>query len=173
MLLFYLSILDTEEEKSKLEKLYYEYKGLMKYVALGILKDDYIAEDAVHNAFIKLTRHLNGIEEIESHKTKSFMVIIIRSVSLNMLEKEKKSAPVDNIETISFLNDKTFEKIEALELCEMIKSLPDIHRDILELKVYYDMSDKEISDILNISNSAVRKRLQRARNALLNLMQGD
>ena len=145
----------------------------MKYVALGILKDDYIAEDAVHNAFIKLTRHLNGIEEIESHKTKSFMVIIIRSVSLNMLEKEKKSAPVDNIETISFLNDKTFEKIEALELCEMIKSLPDIHRDILELKVYYDMSDKEISDILNISNSAVRKRLQRARNALLNLMQGD
>lgn len=173
MLSFYFSILDTEEEKSKLEKLYYEYKSLMKYIALEILKDDYIAEDAVHNAFIKLTRHLNGIEEIKCHKTKSFLVIIIRNVSLNMLEKEKKNAPADNIEVISVSDDKVFERIEALELCEKIKLLPDTYRDVLELKVYYDMSDKEIADILNISNSAVRKRLQRARNALLNLIQGE
>ena len=55
----------------------------------------------MHNAFIKLTRHLKGIEEIRCHKTKSFMVIIIRNVSLNMLEKEKKNAPADNIEAFS------------------------------------------------------------------------
>lgn len=95
MLSLYLSLLDTEEEKSKLEKLYYEYRELMKYIALGILNDEYTAEDAVHNAFIKLTRHLKGIEEIKNHKTKSFIVIIIKSVSLDMLKKEKKNKPAE------------------------------------------------------------------------------
>ena len=55
MLLYYLSLVDTEEEKSKLENLYYEYKALMKYIAFNILGDNGLAEDAVHEAFIKLT----------------------------------------------------------------------------------------------------------------------
>lgn len=55
MLLFYLSLLDTEEEKTKFERLYYEYRAVMKYKALEILKDEYLAEDAVHEAFIKLS----------------------------------------------------------------------------------------------------------------------
>lgn len=78
VLLFYLSLLDTEEEKSKLEKLYYQYKALMKYIALDILKDYSMADDAVHEAFIKLIRHLDGIDEIDSRKTKAFIVIVIR-----------------------------------------------------------------------------------------------
>ncbi|MBO5020416.1 MAG: hypothetical protein J6D52_07110 [Clostridia bacterium] len=49
-------------------------------------------------------------------------------------------------------------------------SLPDIHRDILQLKVYYEDSDKKIADLLGISHQAVRKRLQRARNALGKLL---
>ena len=84
MLLYYLSLVDTEEERSKLENLYYEYKALMKYVAFNILEDNGLAEDAVHEAFIKLTRHLDGIDEIKSHKTKAFIVIIIRCVALDM-----------------------------------------------------------------------------------------
>lgn len=76
MLLYYLSLVDTEEEKSKLENLYYEYKALMKYIAFNILGDNGLAEDAVHEAFIKLTRHLDGIGEIKSLKTKAFIVII-------------------------------------------------------------------------------------------------
>lgn len=168
LLLYYLSLLDTEEEKSKLEKLYYEYKGLMKYVAFDILRDNGLAEDAVHEAFIKLTRHLVGIDEIYSHKTKSFIVIIIRSVALDMLDKEKRNKiySIEDIEDKAVIEDNIIGNIELEELCSIIQSLPDIHRDIIELKVYYELSDKEIGDILGISHQAVRKRLQRARNVL-------
>ena len=168
MLLYYLSLVDTEEERSKLENLYYEYKALMKYVAFNILEDNGLAEDAVHEAFIKLTRHLDGIDEIKSHKTKAFIVIIIRCVALDMLDKENRNKiySFDDIGNKAITEDTMIESIELKELCFLIKALPAIHRDIIELKVYYELSDKEISDILGISRQAVRKRLQRARNAL-------
>ena len=51
-----------------------------------------------------------------------------------------------------------------------IMLLPDIHRDILNLKIYYEYPDKEIADLLGISHQAVRKRLQRARMALEKLL---
>jgi len=48
--------------------------------------------------------------------------------------------------------------------------MSDTYRDIIWLKVYYDLSDKQIADILGISHSAARKRLQRARNTLLKMI---
>ena len=109
-------------------------------------------------------------QKIKSNKTKSFIVIVTRCVALDILEKEKKSYTYDNIDNIRVTDESVFERIELEELYTKIKSLPDIHRDILELKVYYDMSDKAISDILGISNQATRKRLQRARNAMRKLL---
>ena len=172
MLLFYLSLLDTEEEQSKLEKLYYQYKALMKYIALDILKDDGMADDAVHDAFIKLTRHLDGIDEIKSHKTKGFIVIVIRSVCLDTLEKEKRNkfCSLEEVADDLSIDDSILDNMEAKDICEKIMSLPDIHRDILQLKVYYEYSDKKIADLLGISHQAIRKRLQRARNVLGKLL---
>lgn len=61
MLTFYLSLLDTEEEKSKMEALYITYKGLMLKIAYDISKDYDLANDALHNAFLKIVHHLNKI----------------------------------------------------------------------------------------------------------------
>ncbi len=168
MLSLYLTYLETQEEKSKLEKLYYKYKALMKYVALNILEDDGIADDAVHEAFMKLTRYLDGLDEIESHKTKAFIVIVIRSVALDMLSKEKRHRIycLEDIEDIADFSNDIFENLEIENIYTALNSLPDTYRDIIQLKVYYNLSDKQISDILCISSSAVRKRLQRARSAL-------
>ena len=144
----------------------------MKYKALEILKDEYLAEDAVHEAFIKLTHYLDGVEEIKSHKTKSFLVVIVISVSYDMYDKINRhpTCDIDKAENLFTYSEEIFENIEMEELCLKIKSLPEIYRNILNLKVYYEMRDKEISDILGISCSAVRKRLQRARNALAKLI---
>lgn len=148
----------------------------MKRQAFEILKDDGLAEDAVHDAFIKLTRHLDGVEEVESHKTQSFLIIIVKCVSLDMRDKLKRRPvkSIEDTETILATADAVFERIEVEELLLKIKSLPDIHRDILELKLYYDLRDKQLADILGISPAAARKRLERARNALLKIItEGD
>lgn len=168
MLLFYLSLIESEENKSKFERLYYKYKNLMKYKAIEILNDEYIAEDAVHEAFIKLTRHLDGVDENNSHKTTSFLVVIVRNVCYDILRKQKhdKSFDLEEIEDIGYVSFNSFDTVELQDIYESIGSLPDKYREIIELKVYHNLSDKEISDIIGIDNANVRKRLQRAREML-------
>lgn len=58
-------MLDTEEEKSKFEKIYFKYRQLMFKVANDILSDEYLAEDTVHKSFIKIMKHLDKINDIE------------------------------------------------------------------------------------------------------------
>lgn len=77
MLAFYLSLVDSEEDKSKVEQIYYQYRNLMFYVARDVLRDEKLAEDAVHQAFIRIINHLDGVEEIVSHKTRCFVVIVV------------------------------------------------------------------------------------------------
>lgn len=102
MLAFYLNLLDDEDEKTKFESLYYEYRSLMKYIAFGILKDDGLSEDAVHNAFLKLTGHLDKIEKIYSDRTKSFIVKVIENVSKDMYRKRKRESEIYLDESVSF-----------------------------------------------------------------------
>ena len=52
MLVCYVQMLDTPEEKIRFEQIYTKYRGMMYCIANSILKNDQDAEDAVHNAFI-------------------------------------------------------------------------------------------------------------------------
>lgn len=56
IMLICLSLIDSEEDKSKFEQLYLSYRQLMHHVALGILKDHHKAKDAVHEAFIPIEK---------------------------------------------------------------------------------------------------------------------
>ncbi len=168
MLLFYLSLIETEEDKSKFERLYNDYRKLLKYIAIDMLHDEFLAEDAVHEAFIKLTRYISGVDENDRHKTKAFIVIIIKSVCSDMIRKEKKNMEIsmENIDYIGYPNDDSFKNLEVEDIYSVISSLSDKYREIIELKVVHNLSDKEIADVLGISNAAVRKRMQRAREIL-------
>ena len=86
-MLIYLSLLDSEEEISKFELIYSTYKKQMYYTANNILKDSHLAEDAVHNAFLRIINNLEKIEDINSHKTKGLIVIIVKNVSIDIYRK--------------------------------------------------------------------------------------
>lgn len=172
MLLFYLNLIETQEDKSKFEQLYIEYKRLMKYVALDILKNDSLAEDAVHDAFLRIINSLDKIEDVYCHKTKTFVVIVIKSAAIDIVRKVKRRRhmSIDDVKTPRIANSRIFEDVEAKELVSKIELLPESYRDILELKINNGLTEKEISQVLGISYSAARKRIQRAREALVALL---
>ena len=169
MLVFYLSLLETQEEKDKFEQLYIQYRKLMFYIAKGILQDDFLAEDAVHNAFLRIINHLDKIEEISCHKTKSFMVIVVENVSKDLYNKRKKRPTISNEDIDSAVVDKNdvadniIAQMTAEEVIKKIQLLPDIFREVLLLKFVHEMNDKEIAKVLEISPAAARKRVERAR----------
>ncbi len=75
--LFLLEIIDTEDDRNKMELLYIKYQRLMFKVAKDILEDDYLAEDAVNDAFVKVVGYLDRIKEVECPQTKNLLVIIV------------------------------------------------------------------------------------------------
>jgi RNA polymerase sigma-70 factor (ECF subfamily) len=61
MLTYYLSLIDDEPSRTLFEQLYQLYVHTMFHVAHGILQDHMLAEDAVHDAFLRILNHLDKI----------------------------------------------------------------------------------------------------------------
>jgi RNA polymerase sigma-70 factor (ECF subfamily) len=167
MLPIYLAMLDGEEEKSKFESLYLTYRKLMFHVANGILNDEGLAEDAVHQAFLKILENFDKVGEISCHKTRSYVVIIVRNTAINMYNRRKRHAAVPIEEAAFCVAEERPEQTEDLDsLAEAVLKLPAIYKDALKLKYVQEFSNAEIAEMLGISEAAVRKRLERARRML-------
>lgn len=174
MLLFYLSSFDTLEEKNKFEELYNHYNKLMKYVAMEILKDEYLAEDAVHNAFLRIIDNFNCIEDINSLRTKHFVIIITKNIAKDIYVKRKREKVVENVEfdfPFTAIEEVSLKNIEFERVVKAIHNLPELYRDVLILKYLYEYENNEIARLLSIKKETVRKRLERGRLKLFQLIE--
>lgn len=166
MLLFYLSVVDTADDKTLLERLYLDYRVLMKRIAYKILGDDALAEDAVHNAFLRIISNLEKFYDKSCQETEGLIVIIIRSASIDMYRKRRRELENSDISDISDIQvpaNTDFSVVEAKDILKSVEALPENYRNALLLKVEYAFTDREIGAMLGISTSAASKRLERAR----------
>ncbi|MGL5259319.1 MAG: RNA polymerase sigma factor [Lachnospiraceae bacterium] len=60
----------------------------MFYATNRILKNQDSAEDAVHNAFLRVINHLEKINENDCHKTRAFLVVILKNIAIDIYRKE-------------------------------------------------------------------------------------
>ena len=77
-MIVYLSVLDSQEKKSKFEQIYLTYRKQMYYAAFQILQHDEDSEDAVHHAFIKIAENIEKITEVECPKRGVSFVYIVK-----------------------------------------------------------------------------------------------
>lgn len=166
MLLLYLTAIDSDESKDKFEVLYLKYRKQMKRIAYRILGDEHLAEDAVHNAFIKIISNLEKFNEIDCQQTRNLIVIIIRSVSIDMYRKRNKEFENTDISERELSVKTDFSAVEVADILKGIEALPQIYSDVLLLKIEYGYTDREIANLLGIKVDTVSKRLERARKQL-------
>lgn len=158
MFIFLMALITDEENKTKFENIYYQYRDLMLYIAYNILNDYSLAEDAVQDAFVRIIKNIDKIGEIDCHKTKGFVVIVIENVAKTMYVKNKQNLIEPEI-CGCFSQD--FSEIENNELVEKILNLPERYSTVLNLHYLYDYSYREIAKILSANESTVRKWVQR------------
>ena len=65
MLSIYLSMVETDEERDLVTRIYTHFERMMYKIALGILKNPQDAEDAVSEAFIRIIKNLDKISMIK------------------------------------------------------------------------------------------------------------
>jgi len=150
----------------KFEACYNQYKNYMYKIAYDKMKDVQLAEDAVHEAFVKLLDAFSKVEDAGSEKTKNLIKIITKNVCIDMLRRENKMQ-----ETIPFEN--SYEEIynngtsDGLhDITQCIDSLPEIYSSVLVLKYIYGYTSKEIAAMLSLKEGTVRSRISRGKDLL-------
>ena len=161
---------------AKLIRLHEEYYSLMMSVAIKILKDYALSEDAVADSFEKLLHNLDKIGDIVCYKTRAFVVITVKHTALDILKKTKRVV-LDNEDMLSNIADNEPDILSGIisreghgHIVSIIDTLTPALRDVATLSMFHGLSSVEISEVLGISDSTVRMRLSRARKAVISKM---
>ena len=128
-----------------------------------ILHSKQDSEDAVHEAFLKIAENIEKISSLECHKRNKYIVTIIENKAINTY-RAKRLHPTEPL--FDLAEYAVVDAYEDRDFTRCILKLPPDYREVLLLKYDLGLSNKEIADALDISQALVRKRLQRARNAL-------
>ena len=166
-LLYCLSLIEDQIQKTRFEQLYVAHRRAMLYAAQGILREQPLAEDAVQEAFLRVLHHMEKIDDPISHKTRAFLVVIVRNISLTLYNKRKGRNESTLDET--YLEADIWAEIPADSdnmVLEKLRELPALYAHTMALRYLYELDDRECARLLNISEAAVRKRLERGRNLL-------
>ncbi len=170
-MLIYLSIIETEENKSKFEQIYNKYKQIMFFVANRVLRDEYLSEDAVHQAFLRIIDNLDKIDKIDCHKTKGFIVTIVENIAIDFYRKRKRENNISFDEVEFYIRDiKNESNLIINDVEEAILKLPISYSSVFRLKYSQGYSNKEISEILKISEENVRQRISRGKKKLAEIL---
>ncbi len=149
-----------------IDALYRLYEQPMYYEAYKILHDEYLAEDAVHEAFLKLIRNRKKIADPTSPSVKSYVYKTLRSAALDLYRRQKKQREntIELDETME--NTLTAEDFSQDIPLSFLSDLPQKYASVIRCLFLDGLSIKETSAVLEISEELVRKRCERARKLL-------
>ncbi|MHB1020825.1 MAG: RNA polymerase sigma factor [Acidobacteriaceae bacterium] len=174
--------LTAEKLAARLEALVQEYSGTLYRVAFSILRNASDAEDVVQEAFIRVMRHSNKLEELR--ETRIWLVRIAWNLSIDRkrqnkalgypvsleeeaMEMDRHTRPSTRLASTDLPADKALIAAEQnTRLLRMMDLLPRKEREVLLLSALEELQIPEIAAVLKITESAVRSRLYRARQIL-------
>lgn len=145
-----------------------------------VVKDNQLAEDIFQDTFFKVILTLKKGQYNEEGKFLPWVIRIARNLIIDHFRRVKKMPPVpvyvnEDGEEISVFNtlsstsdDSQKEEASSFKksIRNLINELPNDQREVVLMRMYYDMSFKEISEFTNVS---INTSLGRMRYALFNL----
>ena len=177
-----LALLKTDEQRNVLSEFYQKYKNRFYAIAIAYSKlhGKAAAEDAVQEAFLRIVDKPENFFKIEHNKRVAYADVIVRNVAIDMFNKNNAHKIEELTEDVSDeaytlgLEDTVIGSVSKNELLAFILKLPVLQRDILNLKVVFELSNSEIAQKLNVSETVVRQRLFQARKSILDFLEsGD
>lgn len=146
------------------------YGDMVYRLALVQMKNRSEAEDVFQEVFLRLVRYRERIQG-EAH-LKPWLL----TVTVNCCRKQfgsayrKRTVPMDR----EMGTEESYEMdLPGDPVYDAVLGLPDDYRSVIHLFYYEQYSVREIGEILDISESAVKTRLSRARGMLRETLKGE
>lgn len=161
----------------RFEHIYSKYRKAMLLAANRILNNPADAEDAVQNAFIKISK-VEQIYEMSEDSLRAYVIIAARNCAIDIKEsKYKYIDPYDSLEPDKISDYKFNRFIADIESDELIKrcfeQMPYKYKDILYLYAVEELTSREIAELLQMDVSTVKTRISRGKRIMVKILEKE
>ena len=147
--------------------LYERYINKIYSKCISLLKDEVLAQDATQEIFLKIFTNLAKFNK--KSKFSTWVYSITYNYCIDFLRKRKKEKRLfsdeeqEGKDIIEEISDKTLLEMELVRLKVVLEKLPLEDKSVLIMKYKEELSIKEISEIFNKSESAIKMKIKRAK----------
>ena len=159
-------------DKQAFRAIYDEYYERAMRTAYSMTRDEADASDAVQETFIRIYQNINTFDI--NRPFKPWFYRILTNEVRRILSKRKNNQNIE--ETVHEnlrIDSKEAEYVEQQFIHQALSKVKDEHREVIVLKYLDGFSEKEVSELLSITVSAVKSRLYQARKKLQVILGGN
>lgn len=173
--MIYLLLINEEKDRTVFERIYRECGKELFYSAFSIVQNREDAEDVFQESFLYLIRYMDR-RNVTFEFGRTFMNDVVRWRALNFLESGKNRRTVEEYDDETTASkeggpdEKALDRAMLENIVRCIAALPPDSRTVLRLRLIDGMSFSEIAGTLKISQSAAKKRFERARKKLIQML---
>lgn len=180
MLSFYLLMIDNLVDQLHFEDMYKKYKIEVMQYATTLTKNHHDAEEICQDAWFVIAKQFDVLKNKDEEKIKAYLIKTVKYMSFDYLRERERTERymsdrnIENIDIIPGSFDSVLlticerETVEAIYDC--INSLDETYRDVLDFYYINQSSPKDIAEFLNIDVRTARKRIERGRAMLINML---
>ena len=143
----------------------YDRVGRIAYgVALRVLRDERLAEDAVQEAFLQVWRSAATFRA-ERAKASTWVLTLVhrRAVDLVRREERRRAEPLTDDSVLGAAPEATDEaawlRFERERVRAALAQLPDVQREAIELAYYGGFSQSELAEKLGVPLGTIKSRM--------------
>ena len=146
------------------------------YTAIYMLvKDKYLAEDLFQDTFLKIIKTIKEGKYTVQGKFLPWAIRVARNLCMDYFRRTRLQVTItlpdgQDISSLLGSSDWASDAIEKRQVHDtvrkLVEDLPEEQREVIVLRIYADLSFKEISDLTGVS---INTALGRMRYALINL----
>lgn len=172
-------LIESDEDRTYMTALYQKHYPLMFTMAMRYVNQIYDAEDIVSTSCELLIKHIDTLRSMPPSALKSYILTTTRNTAISYLRQQSRrekhfvlrdDEDLFQIPVAAIAENRIIftEHVEAT--LRAIETLPVRDQDILRMKFQENIADTDIAAFLGISETAVRKALERARKRLKNVL---
>ncbi len=160
-------------DETAMETLFTRHQGRVFGFIHRILRNDALAEELTNEVFMEVWRGARNYQGRSSATT--WVLSIAHYRSLNVLRK-KREQNWDEDDAIQIADERDDPEVAAQKadkgaiLHKCSNALSPMHREIIDLVYFHEMSIKEASEVLDVPEGTVKTRLFKARKRLEELL---
>jgi len=160
--------LQTEQSDgpADFDKVYMRYYPALNRYAYQMVKDGSVAEDMVHNVFLKLVENEVALNNPAYQKAYLYRAVYHECLNHIKHQQVKNGYQMEKFSHAEEIADTNVSSIQHKELKQAIADamdlLPEQCRRVFQMSRYEELRYKEIADLLDISVNTVEKHMVKA-----------